>query len=417
MFNSIRGNSIKQVKARLLFTFSTIALVSSFLVFFSFSIYLVINEDNQIARHLVSFEKVATDHYAIVQDDFAQLSPHVRAYYSKSALPENVAQLMPYAEGEITKYRSFFPDGFVVFHTDFTDRQGKKIPLYLVINGRAMDFGDDSWDALMLISFALMAFLIAFLRFSLRRVFDGLMSPITELSQQLQNSQDDNFEVSERSIDELQNLAKHLNKYKQMKERLAKQELMFAKYASHELKTPIAIVLGAANLQGMKEDPAFQAKQRERILTAATNMHSTVEVLLNIVKQENASDTTEVKTVSEKDISLDKFRAKLKDSVELTLEIEPDTQINLPTPVLNMILKNLVNNAIRFTQQGSITIHVASHAIEVIDTGCGLAGNTETEHGLGLLIVRRLCQSYGWEFELEQNQSKGCTAVLTLLQQ
>ncbi|MCZ8498782.1 hypothetical protein O9929_15125 [Vibrio lentus] len=60
-----------------------------------------------------------------------------------------------------------------------------------------------------------------------------------------------------------------------MKDRLAKQEMMFAKYASHELKTPIAIVLGAAELQAMKpNDPAFQTKQRERILGAANGMSS-----------------------------------------------------------------------------------------------------------------------------------------------
>ena len=415
MFKSIRGNAIKHVKARLLFIFSTIALTSTFLVFFPFSMYLVLNEDNQIAQHLVSFKQIATKHYTLEQNDFAQLSPNVSAYYNQEALPDRIKKLIPLAKNEITRHRSFFSDGFVVFHSSFTDLQGKQIPLYLTIDARAMEFGDDGWDVLLLISFALMIFLITFLRFSLRRVFDGLMSPITELSHQLQHNPNDNFAVSDRSIDELQTLTRHLNEYKQMKERLAKQELMFAKYASHELKTPIAIVLGAANLQGMKDDPVFQAKQRERILIAATNMHATVEVLLNIVKQENASEANAMRTVSENEISLEKFRTKLSDGVELRLVIEPDTQTNMPEPVLHMIIKNLVNNAIRFTPKGRITVHIDSHAVSVTDTGCGLIGNTETEHGLGLLIVRRLCQSYGWEFELKQNPEQGCTAELNLL--
>lgn len=415
MFKSFHGNTIKHVKARLLFIFSAIALTSSFLVFFPFSMYLVINEDNQIGKHLASFEQIATEHYTLIQDDFAQLSPHVGAYYSESALPERVKELMPFTENGITRHRSYFEDGFVVFHSNFTDIQGNETPLYLTIDARAIEFGDDSWHVPMLISFALMIFLITFLRFSLQRMFDGLMSPVTELSHQLQHNHNDEFSVSEHSIDELQTLTKHLNEYKQMKERLARQELMFAKYASHELKTPIAIVLGAANLQGMKDDPVFQAKQRDRILVAATNMHATVEVLLSIVKQENASEAGAMRVVTENEIPLDRFRTKLKDGVELNLALEPETQLNLPEPVLAMILKNLVNNAIRFTRQGQITIHIDNHAISVTDTGCGLTGSTETEHGLGLLIVKRLCQSYGWNFELKSNPERGCSATLRLL--
>jgi len=195
--------------------------------------------------------------------------------------------LLPYEEGVVTRFRIFNEDGFMVYYAPFIDLSGARVPLYLVVGTRAMEFGDDSWGILMLISFGLMAFLIAFLRFSLRRVFDGLMSPVLELSEQLTANKEEDFHVSERSIDEIKALKQHLNTYKQMKERLAKQEMMFAKYASHELKTPIAVVLGAASLQAMKDDPDFQSKQRERILIAANNMYATVEVLLSIVKQEN----------------------------------------------------------------------------------------------------------------------------------
>ncbi len=61
-----------------------------------------------------------------------------------------------------------------------------------------------------------------------------------------------------------------------MKDRLAKQEMMFAKYASHELKNRRKSgVIGAAELQAMKpDDPVFQASLfwQERILGAANGM-------------------------------------------------------------------------------------------------------------------------------------------------
>jgi signal transduction histidine kinase len=202
--------------------------------------------------------------------------------------------------------------------------------------------------------------------------------------------------------------------YKQMKERLAKQEMMFAKYASHELKTPIAVVLGAANLQAMKDEPDFQSKQRKRILIAANNMHATVEVLLSIVKQENVRDAHQLRPISSQNISLDKYYKKLNAGVQLLLLVEPDTHINMPPAVLDMVLKNLLNNAIRFTEKGKIEVVITSNSIKVIDSGCGLNEKADTEHGLGLLIVKRLCDSYGWTFSLTENPNEGCCAELKL---
>ncbi|WP_331432415.1 hypothetical protein [Photobacterium profundum] len=71
MFRKPLGNSIDDVKSRLIFIFSVIALTSSSLVFFSFSLHLIFNENTQIERHLMSFESIAKDHFTLVKDDFS----------------------------------------------------------------------------------------------------------------------------------------------------------------------------------------------------------------------------------------------------------------------------------------------------------------------------------------------------------
>lgn len=410
-------NSIEDVKKRLLFTFSIIALSSAFFVFFGFSLHLVFNEDDQIEQHLQSFKKIAKDHYALVEEDKAQISPHITAYYSEVALEKKFSHHLPYTLKKVTKFNKFDDNGYMIYYDIFYDKNGVLTPLYLTIGIRSIDFGDDKWDILMLLSLSLMVFLIGFLRFSLRRVFDGLMSPLSELSTQLENKHEKDFAVSERSIDELKQFTHHLNDYKQLKERLAKQEMMFAKYASHELKTPITIVLGAANLQAMKEgDEVFQAKQRDRILIAASNMQVTVELLLNIVKQENVTQDG-CYDINEAALNLDSYESHLSEGVLLLVNVDSFEQTNLPEVVINMLLKNLLNNAIRFTQVGSITVTVTRDLISVVDTGKGLNGKPETEHGLGLLIVQRLCASYGWCFELKDNNDSkkepGCSAILS----
>ena len=407
------GNSIQDVKVRLLTTFSFIALSTSFIVFFAFSLSLVFHEDAQIQQHLVSFEAIGVKHYELSQVEKTELSKFVTAYYNLDALPAKLRENGPYPMGEVTRFQSFYLEGFMVYHTEF-EYQGQTIPMYLTIGARSIEFGDDNWDVLLGVSMLLMVFLIVVLRFSLKRVFEGLMSPISELSQQLQTKQDGQFQVNERAIDEIQQMTQHLNQYAQMKERLGKQELKFAKYASHELKTPIAVVLGAAELQAMKPDEAFQTKQRTRILTAARGMQNTMEVLLSIVKQENVSQVNHEYQVEDYQLDMESYRGSNHSTVPIDLVIEQGAQVNFPRVVLEMILKNLVSNALRFTEQGIIEVTIGSQGVRVLDTGTGYHPENGTEHGLGLLIVQRLCASYGWQFEIRDNPyQQGCLVELS----
>ncbi|MCF7485718.1 HAMP domain-containing sensor histidine kinase [Vibrio sp. A2-1] len=407
-------------------TFSVIALVSSCVVFFVFSLRLVWQEEAQIESHLKSFKGVAEQFYKRLSPEGSlKLSDNVTAYYGEGDFTDQLKKLPPMALDTVDRQRfelrlseeDIIIPGVIVYHFSFED-QGKNIPTYIAISSFDMDLWDDSWGVLMAISTLLMLGLIIVLRITLKRVFDQLMAPIENLSTQLSKHESDNFHVPTNTVDELQMLTSHLNSYSKMKDRLAKQEMMFAKYASHELKTPIAIVLGAAGLQAMKpNDPAFQTKQRERILGAANGMSSTVEVLLNIVKQENSSTEKTLTVIDDATIDLSKYHTMLASGVTLELNVEPSTTLNMPLPLVNMVLKNYVENAIRFTTQGEISVTINSNTISVSDTGAGLSDDTKTEHGLGLIIVKRIGESYGWTSTLIDNahsdstsNSSGCTA-------
>ncbi|MDH5903399.1 sensor histidine kinase [Vibrio splendidus] len=410
-------------------TFAVIALVSSCVVFFVFSLRLVWQEEAQIESHLKSFKGVAEQFYKRLSPEGSlKLSDNVTAYYGEGDFTDQLKKLPPMALDTVDRQRfeirlsknDILIPGVVVYHFSFED-QGNNIPTYIAISSFDMDLWDDSWGVLMATSTLLMLGLIIVLRITLKRVFDQLMAPIENLSTQLSKHESDNFHVPTNTVDELQLLTSHLNSYSKMKDRLAKQEMMFAKYASHELKTPIAIVTGAAELQAMKpNDLAFQTKQRNRILGAANGMSATVEILLNIVKQENSSTEKTLTAIDEAAIDLSKYRTMLAPGVELLLNIEPDTTLNMPLPIVNMVLKNYIENAIRFTTQGKITVIIHSNTISVSDTGAGLSDDTKTEHGLGLIIVNRIGDSYGWTSTLTDNAHSdsipdtcGCTAIFS----
>lgn len=421
------GNSIEDVRIRAMRTFALIALVSSFFVFFAFSIRLVWQEEAQMEEHLKSFKGVAEEFYKLSPKTSLALSEHVTVYYGEADFTDQLQRISPIPVDSVNRLRYEFKisddqllhAGIVAYHFDF-EYQGETIPTYITISSFNMDLWDDSWDGLMLISTLLMIFLIVVLRFTLKRVVDQIMSPITELSSQLRNHQSEQFVIPPHSVDELTQLTAHLNSYSKMKDRLAKQELMFAKYASHELKTPIAIILSAAELQAMKpQDSEFQAKQRERILNSTKGMRNTVEALLNIVKQENASTEKSLTPIVTSSIDLEKYQAMVTDGVTLSLEVAPNTQLNMPMTLVEMVLKNYIENAIRFTSSGEIHVKITSDEISVTDTGSGLTEQGKTEHGLGLIIVERIGKSYGWSSTLENrsdNSDKpnrsGCIARL-----
>lgn len=406
------SNSIHDVKLRLLKNFSVIALLSSFVVFMAFSARLVFQEDDQMEKHLQSFKQIAEKHYQLSLKKQAKLSEHVTAYYDENLLPDIVAEQLPVPMGKVSRFRDLIDAGYMLYYDQFS-WQGKTVSYYLTIGGEAIEFGDENWDALLITSSLLMVFLLLVLRFTLKRVFDELVAPMTELSNQLSSNKTDQFSVSEPAIDEIKQLASKLNSYSEMKDRVAKQELMFAKYASHELKTPIAIISGAANLQAMNDDPIFQAKQRKRIVYAAEGMQKTVEVLLNMVKQENATQAYKLYAFSPEGIELSEFQNKAHQNVAVDLAMSDKIQLNMPPVVFNMVLKNIVENALRFTTQGRVKITVLENQIEVLDTGKGLSAQPETEHGLGLLIVRRIAKNYGWKFELiNRSECSGCIARL-----
>ncbi|MBA5761340.1 sensor histidine kinase [Vibrio sp. 404] len=68
----------------------------------------------------------------------------------------------------------------------------------------------------------------------------------------------------------------------------------------------------------------------------------------------------------------------------------------------------------RFTQQGHIDVSVSTNTIRIVDTGVEYSTQTESEHGLGLLIVERLCNGYGWSVSIGDNPHRtGCLVELT----
>ena len=103
--------------------------------------------------------------------------------------------------------------------------------------------------------------------------------------------------------------------------------------------------------------------------------------------------------------------------------------VDAPEAAVAVALGNLIANAVKYTPQGEVVVRLSSSAVEVVDTGPGLS-NEEAERlfergfrgshaahsqgsGIGLSIVRRLCDLYDWRVRVVPGKDGGVVATLS----
>jgi CheY-like chemotaxis protein len=217
---------------------------------------------------------------------------------------------------------------------------------------------------------------------------------------------------------------------------------------SHEIRTPLNGILGFTNLL-TEEENLTQTQKKEFayiINKSGDGLLKIINDILDISRLETGKTGIEqkpfdaVKTLSTIYSIFNKKKVDMgKNRVELKLE-KPGTQIILNTDEnrLIQIFSNLLDNALRFTPEGSVTFGISEITNDkteffVADTGVGIpkekhgvifdrfsqADNSSTRSyggtGLGLSIVKKLLELMGSEITLESEPGKGTCFRFQLL--
>ncbi len=212
----------------------------------------------------------------------------------------------------------------------------------------------------------------------------------------------------------------------------------FVANVSHELRTPITAIQGFAEtlLDGALEDRANASTFIETIRANSQRISSLVDDLMTISKIELGVIKVEKTPVVLEDIA-DAVLALLRDKaaqkgLSLAASIPHDLgMIDADRDRLIQILTNLVDNAIKFTETGTITFGAADENGRIVlfvrDTGIGIPERHRARlgerfyrvdaarsrnmggTGLGLAIVKHLVKAHGWEMQIESTVGKGTT--------
>lgn len=232
--------------------------------------------------------------------------------------------------------------------------------------------------------------------------------------------------LTARPLDrELQALADRLVHSLKVIAEHSEREQRFTRFASHELRTPVAVIKGAAELLRSVpevEQPAIR-RPLERIERAVADMAAIIEALLWLAREHAipvASSPTPLVPVV--DHIVDRYRYLIGDKpIAVTIARDCALAIYAPAAVLEVVIGNLVANAFHYTERGAIAITFEPTAVVITDTGRGMDPNrvasfARGEHsigyGLGLSIVQSMCDRFGWSLQITSRDGAGTRATL-----
>jgi signal transduction histidine kinase len=294
----------------------------------------------------------------------------------------------------------------------------------------AHELREASFQRLLLLALASAALVAVVLGYWLAGV---LTRQLTDLAAQVTHLTPDERHAPLERADhdrEVAALAHALDDYHKRIIEMMQREQEFTANASHELRTPLTAIRTSCEL--LSADTGLGEKSRSRIemiATAAEQMTDRTEALLYLARQHPA---TVAEAVSLREC-VTEAAAPCRDEIsrkglDFDVPIRDDAVVTLDRKALQLVLANLIRNAVRYTERGFVRITYDEPRLTVTDSGAGIAPQHLPQVferfyrvsadmgglGLGLAIVRRICDDLGWKIEVESRPGAGSAFSIVL---
>lgn len=268
--------------------------------------------------------------------------------------------------------------------------------------------------------------IVAFAGLAALKISRRLVKPINALADRLTqiDPQDRHVRVSEQFAgNELEPIARSIDGFMERLDGFVEREQSFTATASHELRTPLAVMRGAVELlEAQAAERPSTANALARIQRAVRDMSEFTDALLALSREQLANPTSEMRCDVNGVLTriVEDQRSVAKDrKIDLYIEPNSSLQVAAPESMVAMTIGNLLRNAV---QHGTgPVVHCESRGRELVVSNSGAFPHGDMSnpargftthpsgHGMGLYLVRRICERYGWSIKLE-NTPRGVSA-------
>lgn len=270
--------------------------------------------------------------------------------------------------------------------------------------------------------------------------------PLNEILKATKELSRGNFDIKlypkfkDEALNEFDIIKDNINK---MALELSKSEMLkndFIANVSHEIKTPLSVIMTyAKSLENPSLDDDTKSKYLKNLHLACDRLNTLITNILKLNKLENQKLMPVIEKFNLSELVSSRLIQYLdlieKKEIELNCDIEEDLFITSSESYIEIILNNLISNAVKFTEtHGEIYVSLKKQnkefIIKVQDTGCGMdketgihifdkfyQGDTSRSsegNGLGLALVKKVIDVLGGSISVESEKFVGSTFTVVL---
>lgn len=259
------------------------------------------------------------------------------------------------------------------------------------------------------------------------------MAPLRKIAEQIEHRQVDNLQpINMAKVpSEVQPMIRSINSLFLRLQNAFENIVLFTSNAAHELRTPLAAQKVHAQVAMQAQDEATRNEALREVVSGVNRATTLVEQLLTLSRLDpegalQDEDTANIHAIAE-EVVAELASEALQKNIEISLNIEDGKHINGKTAMISILVRNIVENAIRYTpENGTVEVNITDQddkiLLRVSDSGPGIPpeeyGKVFTRFyrspeitvdgtGLGLAMVERIAEIHHAHIQLAQSKFGG----------